>query len=265
MSAVIPHRKKSASGSVATTMWKTRITARTGDERTIPDRETPVQINGTHFVTGTAMTPPYPEGMQVAYFGMGCFWGAEREFWIADGVHTTAVGYAGGSTANPSYDDVCSGRTGHTEAVLVVFDPGVVPFETLLKRFWESHDPTQGMRQGPDSGSQYRSAVYTTTDEQLSLALTSRDAYAADLTAAGFGTITTEIAPAGRFFYAEDYHQQYLAKNLARAGMDLQAFYFGETAPPKHPIAAEGYCGMQPTGVACPIGLGLDKDGALRE
>ncbi len=242
-------------------MWKSGITTRHGTDRILSDRDEPLRINGTHFVKHTPMTPPFPAGMQTAYFGMGCFWGAEREFWLDDGVYTTAVGYAGGSTANPTYEDVCSGRTGHTEAVLVVFDPGVVSFASLLRRFWESHDPTQGMRQGPDSGSQYRSAVYTTTEAQFAEALASRDAYAADLSIAGFGDITTEIAPAGRFFYAEDYHQQYLAKNLARAGLDIQTFYFGETPPPKHPIPAEGYCGMQPTGVACPIGLGFDIDG----
>jgi len=239
-------------------MWKSRITTRHGTERILSDRREPIRINGTHVVKGTPMTPPFPEGMHVVYVAMGCFWGAEREFWLADGVYTTAVGYAGGSTESPSYDDVCSGRTGHTEAVLVVFDPEVVSFDTLLRRFWESHDPTQGMRQGPDTGSQYRSAIYTTTEAQLADALASRDRYAADLAAAGFSEITTEIAAAKPFYYAEDYHQQYLAKNLARAGVDLQTFYFGETPPPKHPIPAEGYCGMQPTGVACPIGLGAD-------
>jgi len=242
-------------------MWKSRSTARSDGTRFLPDRETPVPINGTHFVLGTSMVPPYPDGSEIVYFGMGCFWGAEREFWLDDGVVTTAVGYAGGRTAHPTYEDVCSGRTGHTEAVLVVFDPSSTTFGALLKRFWEAHDPTQGMRQGPDTGSQYRSAVYTTTDAQLAEALASRDAYAADLAAAGYGAITTEIAPIDRFFYAEDYHQQYLAKNLARAGLDIQAFYFGDTPPPTHPIAAEGYCGMQPTGVACPIGLGIDRDG----
>jgi len=241
-------------------MWNNRITTRPGNQQILPDRKDPIPVNGTHFVKGTSMTGPFPTGMESVYFAMGCFWGAEREFWITDGVLTTAVGYAGGSTANPSYDDVCSGRTGHAEAVLVVFDPAVVSFEALLKRFWESHDPTQGMRQGPDRGSQYRSAIFTTTNEQLSAALLSRDAYAADLTAAGFGEITTEIAPAGRFFYAEDYHQQYLAKNLARSGVDIQKFYFGSTPPPKHPVAAEGYCGMEPTGVTCPIGLGVRSE-----
>ena len=204
------------------------------------------------------MTPPFPDGLETVYFGMGCFWGAERQFWMAEGVFSTAVGYAGGSTAHPTYEDVCSGRTGHTEAVLVVFDPKVVSFAALLRRFWEAHDPTQGMRQGPDHGSQYRSAIYTTTDTQLRAAIASRDLYAADLAAAGFGPITTEIAPISEFFYAEEYHQQYLARNLARSGIDLGVFYFGEVAPPAHPIAAEGYCGMQPTGIECPIGLDVE-------
>ncbi len=241
-------------------MWKSRITTRPDSEQTLPDRGEPIDITGMHFVNGSSMVPPFVENLEVAYFGMGCFWGAEREFWITEGVYTTAVGYAGGATMNPTYDDVCSGRTGHTEAVLVVFDPDVVSYETLLRRFWEAHDPTQGMRQGPDSGSQYRSAIYTTTDRQLSEATASRQLYASDLSSSGYGDITTEIEPAQEFFYAEEYHQQYLAKNLARAGVDLQTFYFGDTPPPKHPIAAEGYCGMQPTGVACPIGLGIDLD-----
>jgi peptide-methionine (S)-S-oxide reductase len=204
------------------------------------------------------MTPPFPDGLETVYFGMGCFWGAERQFWMAEGVFSTAVGYAGGSTAHPTYEDVCSGRTGHTEAVLVVFDPKVVSFAALLKRFWEAHDPTQGMRQGPDHGSQYRSAIYTTTETQLRAAIASRDLYAADLAAAGFGPITTEIAPISEFFYAEEYHQQYLARNLARNGIDLGVFYFGEVAPPAHPIAAEGYGGMQPPGIEGPIGLDVE-------
>ncbi|MEN8114466.1 MAG: peptide-methionine (S)-S-oxide reductase MsrA [Actinomycetota bacterium] len=220
-----------------------------------------MDINGTHFVLGTSMVRPFPEGTETAYFAMGCFWGAEREFWITEGVHTTAVGYAGGSIANPSYEDVCTGRTGHTETVLVVFDPTVVSFAELLKRFWEAHDPTQGDRQGPDRGSQYRSAIYTTSDVHLSIALASRDGYQADLTRAGFGAITTEVAEAGAFYYAEDYHQQYHAKNLARSRIDVRAFYLGDAPPPKHPIAAEGYCGMEPTGVSCPIGLGVGVDG----
>ena len=191
-------------------------------EATAPSRieNTPIEISGRHFVTGAAITPPFPEGLETVLFGMGCFWGAEREFWLTDGVVATAVGYAGGTTRNPSYEDVCSGRTGHTEAVLVVYDPTVVSFGALLKRFWEAHDPTQGMRQGPDRGSQYRSAIYTTTPAQQAEALASRDRYGADLAAAGFGEITTEIQPATDFFYAEEYHQQYLARNLARGGID---------------------------------------------
>lgn len=231
-------------------------------ERTLPDRNAPIEISGTHFVNGATMTPPFPDGLETAYFGMGCFWGAERVFWMIDGVFSTAVGYAGGTTANPSYEDVCSGRTGHTEAVMVVFDPEVVSYDDLLRRFWEAHDPTQGMRQGPDRGSQYRSAIYTTTDAQYAAAVASRDRYADELASAGFGVITTEIEPASDFFYAEEYHQQYLARNLARAGVDLQTFYFGESPPPSHPIAAEGYCGMEPTGVACPIGLDVEAPGS---
>jgi peptide-methionine (S)-S-oxide reductase len=239
-------------------MWKSRNTDYARNDRSLPDRESPIEISGRHFVTGAAITPPFPEGSETVLFGMGCFWGAERKFWLTDGVVATAVGYAGGTTKNPSYEDVCSGRTGHTEAVLVVFDPKIVSFGALLKRFWEAHDPTQGMRQGPDRGTQYRSAIYTTTAAQQTEALISRDRYGADLAAAGFGEITTEIQPATGFFYAEEYHQQYLARNLARSGIDPEEFYFGEVEPPAHPIAAEGYCGMQPTGVACPIGLHVD-------
>jgi peptide-methionine (S)-S-oxide reductase len=185
-----------------------------------------------HLVLGTPMVPPFPDGLEVAIFGLGCFWGAERKFWQVKGVYTTAVGYAGGFTPNPTYEEVCSGLTGHTEAVLVLFDPRVVSFDRLLAVFWESHDPTQGMRQGADTGTQYRSAIYGRSDAQLAAVRASRDAYQARLTAAGYGPITTEIAPAGEFFYAEDYHQQYLAK---------------------HP---NGYCGLGGTGVSCPIGLG---------
>ena len=180
-----------------------------------------------HLVLGTPMVPPFPEGLEVAVFGLGCFWGAERKFWQVKGVYSTAVGYAGGFTPNPTYEEVCSSLTGHTEAVLVVFDPKAVTFEHLLKVFWESHDPTQGMRQGADTGTQYRSALYARSESQLAAALASRDAYQARLTAAGYGPITTEIAPAGEFFYAEDYHQQYLAKN------------------------PNGYCGIGGTGVTC--------------
>ena len=198
-------------------------------EEALPGRPDPILVSGSHVVNGNPIKPPFPEGMQQAIFGMGCFWGAERRFWELEGVFTTAVGYAGGTTANPTYEDVCSGRTGHTEAVLVVFDPKVVSFGALLKRFWEAHDPTQGMRQGPDRGSQYRSAIYTTTEAQYHEAVASRDRYASDLAEAGFGAITTEIAPAPEFFYAEEYHQQYLARNPT------------------------GYCGLVETGVRLPL------------
>jgi peptide-methionine (S)-S-oxide reductase len=184
-----------------------------------------------HVVLGAPMVPPFPGGLEVAVFGLGCFWGAERKFWQVKGVYSTAVGYAGGFTPNPTYEEVCSGLTGHTEAVLVVFDPKIVPFEQLLRVFWESHDPTQGMRQGGDTGTQYRSAIYGRSEAQLAAARASRDAYQPKLAAAGYGPITTEIAPAGAFFYAEDYHQQYLAKN------------------------PNGYCGIGGTGVACPVGV----------
>lgn len=184
-----------------------------------------------HFVRGTPIAPPFPEGLERAVFGMGCFWGAERKFWSLEGVFTTAVGYAGGLTPNPTYHEVCGGMTGHTEVVLVVFDPRVISYAALLPRFWESHDPTQGMRQGNDVGTQYRSAVYTFGDEQHQAALASRTAYAQELAAAGYGAITTEIAAAPPFFYAEEVHQQYLAKN------------------------PDGYCGLGGTGVSCPVGL----------
>jgi peptide-methionine (S)-S-oxide reductase len=188
-------------------------------------------VPATHAVLGTPLEPPFPEGMERAVFGLGCFWGAERVFWQTEGVYTTAVGYAGGYTPNPTYEEVCSGRTGHTEAVLVLFDPAVIGYEEVLRTFWEAHDPTQGMRQGNDRGTQYRSAIYTSDEAQAKAADASRDAYQAELTAAGYGTITTEIAPAGEFWYAEDYHQQYLHKN---------------------PL---GYCGLGGTGVSCPVGL----------
>jgi peptide-methionine (S)-S-oxide reductase len=185
----------------------------------------------THFVSGARIVPPFPDGLELAQFGLGCFWGAERKFWETPGVYSTAVGYAGGYTENPTYREVCSGLTGHTEAVLVVFDPKKVSYEALLKLFWESHDPTQGMRQGNDTGTQYRSAIYYYDQKQKEAAEASRDAYQAALTARSHGTITTEIAPAPEFYYAEDYHQQYLAKNPG------------------------GYCGLGGTGVACPVGL----------
>jgi peptide-methionine (S)-S-oxide reductase len=200
-------------------------------ESAIPDRPDAVEVTGTHFVNGSSIVPPFPEGSEVAYFGMGCFWGAEREFWSIPGVYTTAVGYAGGFTENATYTDVCTGNTGHTEIVLVVFEPEAVEFEKLLAAFWEEHDPTQGNRQGNDRGTQYRSAVYTTTPEQAIEARASRDDYAERLATAGYGPITTEITEAGPFYYAEEYHQQYLAKN------------------------PNGYCGLEGTGVACSIGL----------
>jgi peptide-methionine (S)-S-oxide reductase len=184
-----------------------------------------------HFVSGNRIVAPFPAGLRVAQFGLGCFWGAEKKFWETPGVYATAVGYAGGTTPNPTYREVCSGRTGHTEAVLVVFDPKVVSYEALLKVFWESHDPTQGMRQGNDVGTQYRSAIYWYDDEQRAAAEASRGRFQAALDARGYGAITTEIAPAAEFYYAEDYHQQYLAKNPG------------------------GYCGLGGTGVACPTGL----------
>jgi peptide-methionine (S)-S-oxide reductase len=193
------------------------------------DAEMPVPV--AHFVNGHPLTPPFPDGLEQAMFALGCFWGAERVFWQAEGVYTTAVGYAAGITPNPTYQEVCSGRTGHTEAVLVVFDPEVISYEQLLKLFWESHDPTQGMRQGNDVGTQYRSGIYCYTDAQLAAAKTSRDMYQEVLHAAGYGDITTEILPAPTFYYAEDYHQQYLAKNPG------------------------GYCGLGGTGLSCPIGL----------
>ena len=197
----------------------------------LPGRDAEMPVPAEHFVNGHPLMPPFPDGLEQAMFGLGCFWGAERVFWQADGVYTTAVGYAGGITPNPSYEEVCSGRTGHTEAVLVVFDPAVISYEQLLKLFWESHDPTQGMRQGNDVGTQYRSGIYCYTDAQLEAAKTSRDMYQEVLRAAGYGEITTEILSAPTFYYAEDYHQQYLAKNPG------------------------GYCGLGGTGLSCPIGL----------
>jgi peptide-methionine (S)-S-oxide reductase len=179
----------------------------------LPGRSRPVEVPPAHFVNGNPLVGPFPEDTETAVFGMGCFWGAERRFWKMDGVYTTAVGYAGGYTPNPSYEEVCTGRTGHSEVVLVVYRPSQVSYEQLLKVFWETHDPTQGMQQGNDIGSQYRSAIYTTTDGQLEIAKRSQDKYQAELTPLGFGEITTEITPLGEFYYAEDYHQQYLAKN----------------------------------------------------
>jgi peptide-methionine (S)-S-oxide reductase len=200
-------------------------------EEALPGREDAMRVPERHEVLGTPLQPPFPEGMEQLVVGMGCFWGAERVFWRADGVYTTAVGYAGGYTPNPTYEEVCSGRTGHTEAVLVVFDPAVVTLDGVLRLFWEGHDPTQGLRQGNDVGTQYRSAVYWANDAQREAVEASRAMYQVELARAGYGEITTELAAAGPFYYAEDYHQQYLAKN------------------------PNGYCGLGGTGVACPIGL----------
>ncbi len=203
-------------------------------EQTLPGRQAPAfAVPERHAVLGTPLRGPFPAGLEIAVFGLGCFWGAERKFWQTPGVYSTAVGYAGGITPNPTYEETCSGLTGHTEAVQVVFDPTVVSFENLLKVFWEAHDPTQGMRQGNDVGTQYRSAIYTFSDEQFAAAQRSRDAFQAVLDAAGFGPITTEIAPAGPFYFAEDYHQQYLSDS-------------------KNP---NGYCGLGGTGLSCPVGV----------
>ena len=203
-------------------------------DNALPGRPHAIRTADTHFINGTALNGPYPDGTEIALFGLGCFWGAERKFWQLPGVTVTAVGYAGGHTPNATYEEVCSGRTGHTEAVLVVFDPKQVSYETLLKTFWESHDPTQGMRQGNDVGTQYRSAIYYTSDGQRRTAQASKTAYDAALKAKGLSPITTEIEPAPEFYFAEAHHQQYLAKN------------------------PEGYCGLGGTGVGCPIGTGVD-------
>jgi peptide-methionine (S)-S-oxide reductase len=197
-------------------------------DQALPGRPGKMPVPPRHFVNGHPIAPPFPPGLETAIFGLGCFWGAERCFWQLPGVYTTAVGYAGGYTANPTYEEVCSGQTGHTEAVLVVYDPKRVSYAELMKTFWESHDPTQGMRQGNDVGTQYRSAIYWTTPEQRGLAEASKGAYEHSLREAGHGAITTELAEAPEFYYAEDYHQQYLAKNPG------------------------GYCGLGGTGVTCP-------------
>ena len=200
-------------------------------ERTLPGRAQEMPVPARHFVNGHPLKPPFPEGMREALFGMGCFWGAERLFWETPGVYATAVGYAGGDTPNPGYEEVCSGYTNHTEAVLVVFDPAAISYEALLKVFWEGHDPTQGMRQGNDVGTQYRSAVYAFGEEQLQAARRSKELFEKELVKKGFGRITTEIRAAPAFYYAEDYHQQYLGKN------------------------PNGYCGLGGTGVSCPAGV----------
>jgi len=197
----------------------------------LPGRATPRRVPERHFVSGRPLKPPFPAGLEQALFGLGCFWGAERKFWEALGVYVTAVGYAGGHTPNPTYEEVCTGRTGHAEVVRVVFDPKAISYDALLKLFWESHDPTQGMRQGNDVGTQYRSEIYVYGDAQRRAAEASREAYQGALAKAGHGPVTTEIREAPEFYYAEDYHQQYLAKN------------------------PNGYCGLGGTGVACPIGI----------
>lgn len=194
-------------------MFGTKKTQLPGSDDGLPGRSIPVEVPASHFINGAPMVAPFPEGMEVAVFGMGCFWGAERRFWKLQGVYTTSVGYSGGATPNPSYEEVCSGRTGHAEVVMVVYDPGQIGYDDLLRVFWETHDPTQGYRQGNDVGTQYRSTIYTTSDEQLEQAKRSLDVYQSVLTEEGFGEITTEIAPLGEYFYAEDYHQQYLGKN----------------------------------------------------
>ena len=200
----------------------------------LPGRDFEIPTASRHFVNGADLKGPYPEGTEVAYFGLGCFWGAERKFWQVPGVHVTAAGYAAGLTPNPTYEEVCSGRTGHNEVVLVVYDPKKVSYETLLKTFWESHDPTQGMRQGNDVGTQYRSGIYVTSESQRKAAEASKAAYGAALAKQGYSAITTEILDAPAFYFAEDYHQQSLAKN------------------------PNGYCGLGGTGVACQIGTGVD-------
>jgi peptide-methionine (S)-S-oxide reductase len=206
-------------------------TAMVAPEDALPGREQRMPVSGRHSVLGTSIEPPFPEGMELALVGMGCFWGAERIFWQAEGVYTTAVGYAGGHTPNPTYEEVCSGRTGHDEVVRIVFDPAVVSYEEILRLFWEGHDPTQGMRQGNDVGTQYRSAIFFTSEAQREAAERTRDAFQVRLTEAGLGTITTEILPVPEFYYAEGYHQQYLDKN------------------------PNGYCGLGGTGVTCPVGV----------
>ncbi|MCX5118717.1 peptide-methionine (S)-S-oxide reductase MsrA [Micromonospora sp. NBC_00362] len=202
-------------------------------DQALPGRPIAMPVADRHEVLGTPLKGPFPEGLQVAVFGMGCFWGAERLFWTLPGVYTTSAGYAGGITKNPTYEETCSGRTGHAEVVQVVYDPSKINYEDLLKVFWENHDPTQGMRQGNDVGTQYRSAIYTTTDEQRTIAESSRDAFQPIVARAGKGEITTEIAPLGSYYFAEDYHQQYLA-------------------PTKNP---NGYCNHGPNGLSCPVGV----------
>jgi peptide-methionine (S)-S-oxide reductase len=213
--------------------FRTKPTSIPSAAESLPGRDAEIPVASQHFVNGAALKGPYPEGSETIYFGLGCFWGAERLFWQLPGVVVTAVGYQGGHTPNATYEEVCSGRTGHTEAVKVVYDPKAISLETLLKTFWEEHDPTQGMRQGNDVGTQYRSAIYTTTPEQAEIVARSKQGYENALRNKGLGPITTEIAAAGPFYYAETYHQQYLAKN------------------------PNGYCGLNGTGVSCPVGVGI--------
>lgn len=207
-------------------------------DQALQGREAPMPVPDKHFVNGNRLEAPWPGQLEQAVFGLGCFWGAERRFWETDGVHTTAVGYAGGITPNPTYEEVCSGMTGHTEVVMVVFDPAELSYQDLLAVFWEAHDPTQGMRQGNDRGTQYRSAIYTLSDAQHAAATRSLETYGAELNKAGYGAITTEVQPLDSFYYAEDYHQQYLAKNPG------------------------GYCGIGGTGVSCPIGIDMERQSA---
>lgn len=208
-----------------------KLSALPTPDQALPGRASPIPTAAVHFVNGAPLKPPFPAELEEAVFGLGCFWGAERKFWQTDGVFSTSAGYAGGVTPNPTYEEVCTGRTGHTEVVRVIFDPAKVSFAALLKVFFENHDPTQGMRQGGDTGTQYRSAIYTTSSAQAEAAAAALKAYDAKLRAAGFGAVTTELRAAPEFYYAEDYHQQYLAKN------------------------PNGYCGLGGTGVSCPIGL----------
>ena len=215
-------------------MFPFKKTAMPAPREALPGRPTPIATASHHHVNGRALKGPYPEGLETAIFGLGCFWGAERKFWqLGEGIHVTAVGYAGGQTPNPSYEEVCSGRTGHNEVVLVVYDPNKISYEMLLKTFWESHNPTQGMRQGNDVGTQYRSGIYTTTPAQRASAEASKKTYEEALRDMGYSAVTTEIRAAPEFYFAEDYHQQYLAKNPG------------------------GYCGLGGTGVACQIGTGV--------
>ncbi|MEM7178971.1 MAG: peptide-methionine (S)-S-oxide reductase MsrA [Pseudomonadota bacterium] len=212
-------------------MFSFRKTTMIDADQALSGRETPIPTAEHHFVSGRKLAPPYPEGLEMAMFGMGCFWGIERRFWTQPGIWVTMVGYAGGYTPNPTYQEVCTGRTGHNEVVRLVFDPAVISYESLLKLFWENHNPTQGMRQGNDVGSQYRSGIYSYTAEQKAAAEESKSLFQAQLHAAGYGKITSEIVPAPEFYFAEDYHQQYLAKN------------------------PNGYCGVGGMGVSCPTGI----------